>query len=122
MAVTLNVDSAELNQIQEYQLEGVTYKIQSRWNDRSGWEISIFDEDSVAILTSLTAKPNQNLTWRYSREGGLFTGDIWVLDNFLGGDESEEIDENNFGQGRRFILMYLTKTEMEDLLLDPRDQ
>ena len=80
MAVALNINPEIFHQEQEYQIEGISYALTSRWNTRNGWELGIFTEDGEEVLTSLLVMPFSNLTWLYSRGTGLFKGDLWVWD------------------------------------------
>ena len=119
MAVFLNTIGSLSNPTQEYQIEGVTYYINCNWNYRNGWQVSIFNEEKVPLITGLLAVPNQNITWRYSRSGGLFTGDLWVDDTEFGND-TDTITKDNFGQGLRYRLVYRTQAEMNEANINPR--
>jgi len=119
MASILNTNNALNNQIQDFQIEGITYRINTYWNVRSGWYVSIFDQDGIDILTGLLCVPDYNLTWRYSRAGGLFPGDLWVIDNEPTKGEPV-INQGDFGDGKRFQLIYFTQTEMNDGDFNPR--
>ena len=99
MAVFLNIDSNILNQTQSFLLEGLNYNISTEWNYRSGWYISIFTDEGVLILGGLKVMPDGNLTWRYTRKDGLFSGDIWV-DNTEITSELDPVGRDNFGQLR----------------------
>lgn len=107
------------DQTQEYQIEGITYFITVRWNYRDGWEVSIADSANVRILSGLIAVPSQNITWRYSRSTGLFTGDLWI-DNTELGSKDTDITRENFGQGLKYRLTYRTKNEMDQAGINPR--
>lgn len=120
MATFLNIDNVILNKPLEFQLEGITYIIYTEWNSRSGWYISVSDLDNNLIFAGLKAMPDANLTWRYTRTTGLFTGDIWVDDTAVEAT-NELITRDNFGQGKRFQLVYRTQLEMTEGGIDPRD-
>lgn len=119
MAVFLNIDNSILNQKQEFQIEGELYKIKMNWNRRTGWAMNIYSEKDVTILAGLTMRPEQNLTWRYTRSGGLFSGELFCLNTHLGSKE-EQITTTNFGQGKKYQLTYLTREEVLSAKLDPR--
>lgn len=119
MATFLNTIVGLYNQTQEYQIEGISYFLNTQWNPRNGWEVSIYDNSNTPLLIGLLAVPDQNITWRYSRGTGLFTGDLWVDDTSIG-TEVGVITKDNFGQGRRYQLVYRTKAEMDAEGINPR--
>lgn len=117
MPQILNTDNAAPNQVQSFQIEGITYLIHKYWNSRSGWYISISDALDTPILQGLLAVANTSLTSRYSKEK-LFAGDLWIIDNEpVGGDLA--LTRDNFGDGKRFSLEYITVLEMDTLGITP---
>lgn len=120
MTVALNIDGDNPNQIIEFQIESVTYFFHVYWNTRSGWYVSIYDSDNnpatneevTPILAGLKCMPNGLLTWRYTRETGLFSGDLLVLDMI--GDGEDQVLRDNFGEDRQYVLTYFTEQELED--------
>jgi hypothetical protein len=120
MTIALNVDGTNPNQIVEFQIEGVNFYFHVRWNERMGWVMSIYDSDNnpatdsslTPLLGGLKCMPNGLMTWRYSRSGGLFSGDILVLDTES--DINGEITRDNFGQNLRFVPTYFTEDELSE--------
>lgn len=118
MTIALNISGDSPNQISQFTIEGVNYFFQTRWNTRMGWTISIYDSNSnpstdpsiTPLLGGLKCMSNGLLTWRYSREGGLFSGDIMILDTE--GEFNGEITRDNFGEGRRYVPVYFTEEEL----------
>jgi hypothetical protein len=120
MAVELNVVGNPLVvEVKDYQIDGETYRVHVGYSNRNGWYVSIYNTDDVAILLGITliSEP-QNLTWRYSRGGGLFKGDLWVFNNT--GDYTKALTKDNFGEGKMWGLYYLTTTEMTELGVSKR--
>ncbi|MCP3683341.1 MAG: hypothetical protein GY861_11690 [bacterium] len=120
MTVALNIDGSNPNQIVEFQIEGVVFYFHVVWNYRMGWSVSIYDADNnpstdidsrTPLLAGLKVMPNGLLTWRYSRESGLFEGDVLALDTEAGINGT--ITRDNFGEGRRFVPTYFTKDELD---------
>lgn len=112
MSIILNVDGSNPNQRQEYQIEGVTFFINSTYNVRSGWYMSFYNSSGVLLLGGIKASPSGLMTHRYSRSTGLFLGDIRIMDTQpIAGDNV--ITKDNFGQNRRYQPWYFTKDEMD---------
>ena len=120
MTIALNVDGDNPNQVLLFQIESVSYYIHVRWNERMGWVFTFYDSstdptktpDATPLLGAIKCMPMGLMTWRYSRSGGLFPGDILVLDTT--GTINGTITRDNFGQGRRFVPTYFTQDELEE--------
>tara|TARA_R110000850_G_scaffold147171_1_gene269426 strand:+ start:71 stop:436 length:366 start_codon:yes stop_codon:yes gene_type:complete len=112
MTISLNVDGNNPNQLQEYQIEGVTYFINTLYNVRSGWYMSFFNKSNTLLLGGVKCVASGLLTHRYSRSTGLFTGDIRIMDT-APVENDNAITKDNFGQGRRYQPWYFTKDEMD---------
>lgn len=115
MPTILNTDNAISNQLQNFQIEGKTYFIRTYFNVRSGWYLDILDQFQIMILQGIKLMPDQNLTYRYDKED-LFSGDLWIIDN-APDKNNPTVDVDNFGDGKRFSLEYLTQSEMEEFSL-----
>jgi len=121
MAVTLSIDGSDYNQTQEYTLDSDSFYINTRYNPRSGWTVSIYDsdndpttvDDATPLLAGLRCMAGGLLTWRYKskRADGLFTGDLYVANNTF---TTNTLGKDNFGLDEDYELMYLTEDDLED--------
>lgn len=129
MTVSLDINGNLPTDVKEFQIEGVTYFIQTRWNIRMGWSINFYRNDPTkpdptATLSSevtyplpiLSAKamPNGALSHRYKSTLGdrIFRGEVIVLD-MEAGDINTQVGRNDFGQNKRFQLVYFTEEELQ---------
>lgn len=120
MAIELLVNGDNYHNVQEFSIEGVSYYFNTRYNKRCGWLIDIYDadnnpydnDDAEPLLAGLRCMPNGLLTWRYSKNDGLFSGDIYIVDTV--GDLAD-ITKDNFGAGKQYRVGYFTEAELEDL-------
>ena len=120
MSVILNINNSIANQEQTFQIEGIVFIINTYWNVRSGWYVSISKEDETPLITGLKVMPDANITWRYSRVDGLFTGDLWVIDTEAQ-NKDKTITRESFGQNQRFQLIYISEDEQNTLGINPRE-
>lgn len=112
MAVEFNIDGDIANQKRNYQIEGETYKLHTYWLPIVGWCVSVLKEDGTPLISGITLPAEQiNLTWRYSRLGGLFSGDLFLLNK--NSKPLTPLTSDNFGQEGDWNLFYLTLAEME---------
>ena len=108
-------------EVRDYQIESASYRLETGYNNRAGWYLSIYDIDGTLILSGLTLiSEAQNITWRYSREAtGLFEGDMWVF-NKTGNYTINPLTKDNFGESKDWGLFYFTQAEMVELGISKR--
>lgn len=125
MAQLLNMNTDDnLDQVVKFTIESNLYTFRLRYNDRSGWQLSIYDPDLFNIdqYDNTEAKlygerklmPNQNFLQFTHGVDTLPKGYLFLIDNEFPDKVDYEIpDRYNLGQGKRFELIYFTKDEFE---------
>ena len=125
MAVSLNIntDNDQLNQSQNFNIEGIVYIIKARFNSSrkvgdsnrdGGWYISLYDVDSNPMLTGIRCMPNRDM-FKLSLDPPLFTGTVYCVDTELD-PANNFINLDNFGQGKRYQLWYFSKEELDSFV------
>ena len=119
MPVALNINTnQEYNQKQVFTLNGVKYIIKTYYNNRvmegesdtnGSWYISIFDINNNPIMTGLKCMPSRDMTAR--NPTGDFLGGLLACVDTDPENPSEDIDINNFGQGKRFQLWFFVEED-----------
>lgn len=131
MAKILNLNTDIYNQLTNFILNGVSYKLHCYWNSRGGWYLSFYDrtlfksvEESTTPEDGLIAAglkvmpdPSSNII-KVSPDIGLPSGILRAVDtkpnlNETGVDTRITVD--NFGRGKRFQLFYITEQEIVNL-------
>jgi len=109
MAVILNIDTtSQSNQNQRFIIDNRVLYINTRWNRRSGWFISIYDQDNVPLVQGIKIMPNRvDLLARY-RYMEILPGWLINADTNPKKVDDEGITFTNFGQGKRWQLVYLS--------------
>lgn len=105
-------------------LDGVAYLFRPRYNTRSGWQLGIYDKSlyskdsndnsSAKLYGERKLIPRQNF---FKFTGGvdtLPTGNLYLYDTEDTG-VVEYPTRYNLGQGKRFVLVYFTKEEIDEL-------
>jgi hypothetical protein len=126
--LNFDVDNFNLDQLFNFNIEGNQYLFRLRFNSRDGWYFSIYDpvtfdresEDNIGskLYGEVKIMPFQNIL-RHCYDDKLPTGFLALFDTELGSFKDYKIPEyNEIGTGKRFILTYSTKQEMEDLSLE----
>lgn len=106
MSVQFNVDGSNYNQDQRYQIEGEVYIFNTRWNYRSGWILSIYDNERNPLRVGMKMMPNQPLSLDF------LTGLVVCADTDpIEGSEVIEVD--TFGFDRRYQLIYFSQDELQ---------
>lgn len=124
MASILNVSATKYNQVYEFTLDSTVYTIHVYWNYRSGWYLSLYDNDDFDETTSASDDAlilggrkivrNQNMFVRCT-DSRLPAGQLWCYDSEFT-DDDETVDLDNFGSDERFRLLYLTEDDVEDFI------
>ena len=106
------------NQRQIFTLDGNRYIIKTFYNKRvmegeestnGSWYISVYDTDENPILTGLKCMPGRDM-FQYNPDGRFLNGVLFCVDTDAD-NPSEDIMLNNFGQGKRFQLWYMTEQD-----------
>lgn len=126
MPQIINIDTEDnLDQILRVTIESNLYIFRLRYNDRSKWQLSLYDADlyDISLDDNTQAKlygekrlmPSQDF-FKYTHEvETLPTGYLFLYDTENPAISDIELpDRYNLGQGKRFILVYFTKTEFEE--------
>lgn len=128
MAQYINIDTEDnLDQVVKVILEGVVYLFRLRYNDRSGWQLGIYDPDIFNIneTDNTEAKlygerklmPSQNFFKYTHGVPELPTGYLFLYDSqILEGQEYKLPERYDLGQDKRFVLIYFSKEEYESLI------
>ena len=113
-SLTIVTDNTR-NQNQTFTLDGVKYIIKTFYNNRvmegeeatnGSWYISIYDLEKTPILTGLKCMPGRDM-FKYNPAGRFLKGNLFCVDTDAD-NPSEDIQIDNFGQGKRFQLWYMT--------------
>lgn len=93
-------------------LSGKSYKINIRWNTRTrGWYIAIRDSNNLAVTAFEKLSPNQPVIFD-NRE--IFPdGNLTVVSYVL--QDLSPMGRDNFGSGRDYELMYISREELANL-------
>jgi hypothetical protein len=89
-------------------LDGKTYRLFFRFNDRTGfWLIDLFDSQGNPLAYAIPLFPDYPLNWRYAqRVPGMPPGLFFLIDEASPGPASDEVPgRNDLGNG--FSLHYL---------------
>ena len=117
MPVILNMDGDIYNQKQTFTIAGLTYRVHTYWNARSGWYVSFYDSNDNPINLGIKLMPNAVLN-KYALDD-YYSGEIICVDTSPERDENRDLVEgltlSNFGDGRRYQLVYFTEQEILDL-------
>lgn len=116
MATEFNIAGNPLViEVKDYQISSTTYRLETGYNNRSGWYLSIYDSFGDPMLLGLNIiSESQNLTWRHKASiPGMFDGNIWAINRT--GDDTITLTENNFGEGKDWGLFHFTDAEEESL-------
>lgn len=130
MAQYINIDTEDtLDQVVSVTLESNLYIFRLRYNNRSGWQMGIYDADlySFDVTDNSGAKlygerklmPFQNFL-KYTHDvENLPTGYLFLYDSEYVDKEDYELPSRyNLGQGNRFVLVYFTASEYEEYLAE----
>lgn len=123
MAYTLNVSADKYNQLYEFSLDSVVYTVHVYWNHRSGWYLSLYDNDDfdnttydsddALIVGGIKIVRNRNLLDRCT-DSRLPAGELWCYDSSDTTDDAT-VGLDNFGSDERFRLVYFTEDDINDL-------
>jgi len=125
MAQVLNIDTEDnLDQVIKVTLENNLYTFRLRYNDRSNWQLGIYDPEifNISLADNTEAKlygerklmPNQNYFKYTNGVDYLPTGYLFLHDTDFPDRYNYKLpDRYDLGQGKRFVLVYFTKTEYE---------
>lgn len=128
MAQYINIDTDDkLDQVIKVILEGTVYLFRLRYNDRSGWQLGIYDPDLFNLneFDNTAAKlygerklmPAQNYFKYTHGVDGLPTGYLFLYDSqILEGQQYKLPERYDLGQGKRFVLIYYTEEEYNSLI------
>ena len=106
----LTLDSTHDYQEQEFQLDGETFRLLARWNERiDSWIISLYESDGtpVAVGRRLTVG-NFLFPWLVTENRPA--GQLIAIDT-----KDEDVDPGHFDLGNRVVVAYLDIEEMAAL-------
>ncbi|CAM0043677.1 virion structural protein [Vibrio phage K460] len=126
--LNFDVDDLKLDQFIDFNLEGRLYTFRFRHNSRDGWYISLYDpelldresvDNKAALLYGeVKIMPSQNIL-KFTASDKLPTGYLSFTDTELRTVEDYVMPSvDNIGTGKRFILKYVTRADMESLGLE----
>lgn len=94
-------------------LSGKIYKIRIRWVDRTrGWYIAIADSNGLDVTAFEKLTPNQLVVFDNLE---IFPDGNLMVISFVNQDLSP-MRRDNFGSGKDYELMYVSKEEVAELL------
>lgn len=122
MAYLLGISASKYNQLYEFTLDSTVYTFHVYWNYRSGWYLSLYDNDefdetvansdSALIVGGRKIVRNQNIFERCT-DTRLPKGQLWCYDSQSRNDD-ETIGLDNFGIDERFRIIYITEDDLLD--------
>ena len=130
MAQIINIDTEDnLDQVIKFTIESRVYVFRLRYNDRSQWQLGIYDADlfNIDLVDNTEAKlygerrlmPNQDFFKYTHGVSNLPTGYLFLIDNEFPDKFNYKLpDRYDLGQGKRFELIYYTKDEFESYLAE----
>ena len=125
MAQLINIDTEDnLDQVTEVLFDSVVYSLRLRYNNRSGWQLGVYDTTlfNIDIVDNTEAKlygerklmPNENFFKFTHGEPELPTGYLFLHDTEFPDKYNYKLpDRYDLGEGNRFVLVYFTKEEYE---------
>ncbi len=128
MAKFLNLDTDDTpDQYTKIIFDSVVYMLRIRYNDRSGWQLSLYDYDlfdetatdntEAKIFGETKVMPNQNVFKYANGYDGLPTGYLILSDTDYPDLYNYEYPTRyNLGSGKRFKFVYFTADEYEELI------
>ena len=130
MAQIINIDTEDnLDQVIKFTIESRVYVFRLRYNDRSQWQLGIYDADlfNIDVVDNTEAKlygerrlmPNQDFFKYTHGVSNLPTGYLFLHDTEFPDKINYKLpDRYDLGQGKRFVLVYFTKDEFESYLAE----
>lgn len=128
MAQLINIDTDDnLDQVTKVILDGNLYVFRLRYNDRSGWQLGIYDPDifnnnetdhtAAKLYGERKLMPNQNF-FKYTHGlATLPTGYLFLHDTDFPDKYNYKLPERyDLGQDKRFVLVYFSKEEYDELV------
>lgn len=109
---TINTDD-NYSQSQSFNIEGVLYRMTTYYNFRKGWYVGLYNnEDDTPIRIGVNVMPVAPIF----NDVEAIEGEIWCMPNedFV---DIKPITQDNFGQGKLYNLVYLSKEELSELRL-----
>jgi hypothetical protein len=93
------------------ELDGIVFVFSFHWNDRGQcWYLDIWDSLRMPIISGLRLTPNYLLLKSYRAQVPQIPGDFIVWDTM---QDSNPPEIGFDGLGGRFVLLYITKSELE---------
>lgn len=109
--VTLPIDQTTAQDQFSCELDGVTYTLGFRYNDRDGiWRLDIGDADNTPLALGLSLVTNMRLLRAVRTLPGLPPGELVVVDT--AGGASGDTDPTFDSLGRRHLVLYVTAAEL----------
>ena len=123
MAVIFNINTNNnnFNQVQRFSIEGNEHLLTTYFNSRKmegdeqgagSWYINLSDINNNVIISGINLVPFRDI-FSLSTLRSIFTGTLVVLDN--DGVVDNQMTAYNYGDGKRYQLVYLTEDEVEAL-------
>lgn len=110
MPLTIPFSNQFANFSEEVTLDGVSYRLEFKYNSRSGqWTLSILDIDGVALVSGIPLVLNFNLFEQYP-DRGLPPGEFYVVDTT---DKEVAVDRDNMGV--ILNLIYIPEAEVDSI-------
>lgn len=92
-------------------LDGVTYTLTFRWNQRDGrWLLDLADGEGAPIRSGMALNTGE-LLLRGCVATGRPAGELVVVDT-SGANDSDPVFDDLGAPGARFVLMYITAAEL----------
>lgn len=124
MAQIINIDTENnLDQVIKVLIEGNSYIFRLRYNDRSQWQLGVYDPKlyNINAESNIEAKlygerrlmPNHDF-FKYSHSVPTLPTGVLMLYDTLNPDRYtyKLPDRFDLGQDKRFVLVYLTKEDV----------
>ena len=128
MAKFLNINTDDTpDQYTKIIFDSIVYRLRLRYNDRSGWQLSLYDngtfdetssDNSGSLIFGETkVMPNQNIFKYKKLENTLPTGTLILSDTDYPDVLNYEYPTRyNLGSGKRFKFVYFSEGEFEELI------
>ena len=90
------------------ELDGLTYGMLFRWNERSGqWALDLLDGEGNALVTGIRCVINVPLLANYHGRDGVPAGELLFVDT-----SGQDVDADFEDLGRRVLLYYASEGEL----------